>query len=66
MVFISCMIPTSLQGLTQILLRNALCSHHMYLTTVVFDKHYMHFTIENQPVYFSQNYGLTFIISLFN
>jgi hypothetical protein len=37
----------------------------MYLTTVVFDKYYMHFANENQPVFFSQNYGPTFNISPF-
>jgi len=35
----------------------------MYLTTVVFDKYYMHFAAENQPVYFSQNCGPAFPIS---
>ena len=65
MVAISCMVLTSLRVLPQTLLRNALCGYHMYLTTVVFDKYYMHFANENQPVFFSQNYGSTFIISPF-
>ena len=46
------MVLTSLRVLPQTLLRNALCGYHIYLTTVVFDKYYMHFANENQPVFF--------------